>query len=293
MPPHLRILTPHPGIFAYYDGRVPGYRFDPRKNWVDEGALSVGIASFALVQGAEALVYDTGTTLLHGQAVVAHLAGMGVRKLRVILSHWHKDHVAGTAAFAGAEVIASARTLAHLQARQAGIEAGTTWPPINPLILPKTTYRGAMSLTLGDQRVDLIEMNIHSDDATVLWLPDRRILLAGDTLEDTVTYLAEPEGLAVHLTDLARLADLTPAHILPCHGDPDVIAQGGYGPGLIGATQRYVAFLSSLRDHPDRADTPLRTLIADDLAAGNLHWFDAYAVVHAENLALVLQHNAS
>ena len=31
---HLRVLRPHPAIFAFYDGRVPGYRFSEAPNWV-------------------------------------------------------------------------------------------------------------------------------------------------------------------------------------------------------------------------------------------------------------------
>ena len=291
-PPHLRILTPHPGLFAYYDGRIPGYRFDPRDNWVDDGALSLGIASFALVQGDAALVYDTGTTLAHGQAMRAHLERLGVRHLRVILSHWHKDHVAGTAAFGGVEVIANARTAAHLVSRREEIEGGTDWPPISPLVLPTTTFQDRLSLTLGAVRVELIAVNIHSDDATVLWLPEARILLAGDTVEDTLTYVAEPEHFATHLVDLARLAALQPAHVLPCHGDPEMIAKGGYGPGLIAATQRYVGFLAALKDQPDRRDTLLQDILAPDLAAGDLHWFAPYERVHAANVAKALAANA-
>ncbi|MDP3264238.1 MAG: MBL fold metallo-hydrolase [Tabrizicola sp.] len=278
---HLRILTPHPGILAFYDGRVPGYRFAERDNWVDDGALSLGIASYALILGDEALVYDTGTTLAHGHAIRTHLESIGIRHLRVILSHWHRDHIAGTEAFADTEIIASAQTAAHLVAQRANLESDTRWPPIRPLVAPTTTYKGHLTLALGPTRVALIHVNIHSDDATVLWLPDARILLAGDTVEDTVTYVAEPDHLATHLTDLARLKALFPRHILPCHGDPDVIASGGYGPGLIEATLRYVTHLTS------RTDTPLQDLLAADLAAGNLTWFAPYLEIHRLNLARV------
>ena len=268
---HLRVLEPAPGILAFYDGRVPGHRFAPQDNWVDDGALSLGIASYAVISGDEGLVYDTHVSVPHGQWVRAALAARGVTRLRVVLSHWHLDHVAGTAAFAGCEVIANTRTLAHLTARRAAIEDATDhgWPPIAPLILPDVTFAGEMRLRVGSRAVTLIEANIHSDDATVLWLPDERILLAGDTVEDCATYVGAPEEFATHLADLDRLAALHPAHVLPCHGDPDVIAAGGYGPELLAATTRYIRWLQGLRDHPDRAATPLAEVIADDLAAGH------------------------
>ncbi len=55
MTAHLRILRPALNIYAFYDGRVEGYRFAEGENWVDDGALSLGIASYAIVDGEDAL----------------------------------------------------------------------------------------------------------------------------------------------------------------------------------------------------------------------------------------------
>ena len=96
---HLRVFEPHPGLFAFYDGRVDGQRFAEGPNWVDDGALSLGIASYALLQGDHALIYDTHVSILHALAVKAALEARGARRFTVVLSHWHLDHVAGTAAF--------------------------------------------------------------------------------------------------------------------------------------------------------------------------------------------------
>ncbi len=90
------------------------------------------------------------------------------------------------------------------------------------------------------------------------------------------------------MADLERLAKLVPRRILPCHGDPKVIAGGGYGPGLIEATRRYVGWLLSLPGTPERAGTPIEALLAEDIAAGNIVWFPAYAEVHASNVRAML-----
>ena len=96
---HMRILEPAPGILAFYDGRVEGHRFADQDNWVDDGALSLGIASYAVISGDAGLVYDTQVSIPHAAFVRDALTARGVTKLRVVLSHWHLDHVAGTAAF--------------------------------------------------------------------------------------------------------------------------------------------------------------------------------------------------
>src|SRR5215471_11724553 len=96
----LRIFQPHPGIFADYDGRIEGRRLhSPEPNWLDDGAYGLGVASYAIVDGVEALVYDTHISLPHARAVRAHLETLGVRTPTVVLSHWHVDHVAGNEIF--------------------------------------------------------------------------------------------------------------------------------------------------------------------------------------------------
>ena len=62
---HLRVLRPYPHIYAFYDGRVAGHRFAEGPNWVDDGAISLGIASYAIVDGDEALIYDTHVSVEH------------------------------------------------------------------------------------------------------------------------------------------------------------------------------------------------------------------------------------
>lgn len=287
---HLRVLEPSPGVLAFYDGRVEGHRFAAEPNWVDEGALALGIAGYAILAGSEALVYDTGISVEHGTFIREELRRRGARTFTVVLSHWHLDHVAGTEPFAGSEVIAGERTDALLREHRAAIEAGTLEgpPAISPLVLPTRTYSGRLSLNVGEIGVELIGANIHSDDATVLWLPQSRLLLCGDTMEDTVTYVDEPGGFDAHLRDLERLRELAPDRILPNHGDPDRIAAGGYPPGLNDATQAYIRVLQRMESEPDLREAPLHELIADSLDAGSLMLFTPYEAVHRRNVATVL-----
>ncbi len=286
----LRVLRPAEGVLAFYEGREPQHRFAERPNWVDQGALELGIASYAIVDSGEALVYDTHVAVDRAEFIRETLEAEGVTDLVVVLSHWHLDHVAGTAAFPGAEVVANQRTAEHLTSKRQAIEAGTLEgpPAIDPLVLPTRTYSGAERLQVGEIKVELIELNIHSDDATVLWLPQRRLLLAGDTMEDTVTYVGEPESFDAHLADLDRLWDLDPDRILPNHGAPDAIASGGYRRELIRATQQYIRVLGHSRDDAGLRAQPLRELIAGPLGAGWVNYYEPYEQVHRSNLETVL-----
>ena len=286
---HLRTLQPADGIRAFYDGRIEGYRFADDPNWVDDGALALGIASYAIVDGDEALVYDTHVSVEHARFIRQALEAEGVRRFVVLLSHCHLDHVAGTAAFADCEVIATARTAERLTASRRAIEAGTlSGPPgIDPLVLPTLTFDDRMRLDIGRLRLEVIHVNIHSDDAAVVWMAEQDVLLAGDTLEDTVTYIAEPDALDTHLVDLERLSALAPDRILPNHGDPDIIARWGYGKGLISATQDYVRVLLRSREEPRLRAAPLTQLVGESVAAGWITYFAPYEAVHQQNLKAV------
>ena len=287
---HLRVLRPAEGLYAFYDGRIDGYRFAEGPNWVDEGALALGIASYALLAGEEALVYDTQTTVEHARLVRERLEGEGARRFTVVLSHWHLDHVAGTEVFQDSEVISSERTAEHLRDKRAAIENGELEgpPPIDPLILPTRTYSSRLSLKVGEEPVELIHTDIHSDDATVLWLAERGTLLCGDTMEDTITYVDEPESFDAHLANLEALRGLEPDRILPNHGDPDVIAAGGYPIGLISATEQYIRALQRARNEPAPRELGLQELIAEPLECGWVNYFPPYEAVHRENLETVL-----
>ena len=221
----MRVLEPAPGVLGFYDGRIPGLRvYSDEPNWLDDGAYELGICTYAIVDGTEALVYDTHISVDHARLIRQRLEEAGVRHIRVVLSHWHDDHVAGNAVFADCEIIANRLTAELLETNRETIERAD--PPIRPLVMPNRLFEGSLTLRIGVTQVELRQMDIHSQDGTVMLLPDCGLLFAGDTLEDPITYVAEPERLAAHVRDLERLAALPFAHILPDHGDPEIIATG-------------------------------------------------------------------
>ncbi|MFG1394610.1 MBL fold metallo-hydrolase [Xanthobacter agilis] len=287
----LRILEPaaqppRGRLVAFYDGRIAGTRLhSAAENWLDDGAYALGIATYAVIDGGEALVYDPHISLAHARLVRATVEERGARRVRLVLSHWHDDHVAGNAVFADCEIIASAETATLLEQHRARLEGGD--PPITPLIRPNSIFRGRLDLTVGRLPVTLHQMDIHSRDGVVALLPGG-ILLAGDTLEDPITYVDEADRLAVHLQNLDALAALRATHILPNHGAPDVIAAQGYGPELIAATRLYVSKLLRLKAEPELAALDLRTFAADAFATGAITYFEPYEAVHRRNVEAML-----
>jgi glyoxylase-like metal-dependent hydrolase (beta-lactamase superfamily II) len=286
----MRVLRPVDGVLAFFDGRIEGYRFDDRPNWVDDGALSLGIASYAIVSDAEAVVYDTHVSVAHSRHLRHILEAEGVRRFTVVLSHWHLDHIAGNVVFQDCEIVASQRTAELLARHRSAIQNGELEGPprIDPVVLPTTTFADRLRLSVGEVQLDLLHTNIHSDDATLVWLPEKRVLFCGDTMEDTVTYVDEPQSLDAHLRNLEKLWQLAPDRILPNHGDPEVMSEGGYPRDLIYATEQYIRTLQRCRTEPDLRERGLRELISESLEAGALHYFAPYETVHRHNVQAVL-----
>ncbi|PYB70809.1 MBL fold metallo-hydrolase [Rhizobium wuzhouense] len=282
----MRIHEPYPGIFAYYDGRIAGKRLhSPEPNWLDDGAYTLGVASFAIVSGAQALVYDTHISFDHAAAIRAHLKSLGVTDIQVVMSHWHTDHVAGNAGFLDCPILSNRLTKDTLIDKRKVLAAKN--PPINPVVMPTETFEGETVLHVGEIEVRLMQFDIHSADGTVLFLPSLGLLFAGDTLEDSVTYISEPDNVARHIAELDRLATLPIRRILPNHGAEEVIAAGGYPPSLITSNRDYLTRLTARIDDPTLDAESLETFLAPELANGSALYFAPYEEVHLQNIAVL------
>lgn len=282
-PQSLRILQPFSNIYAYYDGRT-GERFHSNEpNWLDDGAFTLGIASYSVISENEAIIFDAHITADHARAVTQHLRDLGISRMTVVYSHAHTDHIAGAESFKDFPIIASHRAAVRL-AEQRRVFAALD-PPVH-VVLPTRTFDKNMSLRLGNIEVQLHSFNIHTHDSIVLWVPSQKVLLAGDTLEDTATYIAEPGNLAANLKELRRMAStFSPASILPAHGDPARIAAGGYNQDFIDSTIRYlIAIDQDDVDEPPSWSMSLAEVVAADVAAGTLIYYKEYERVHKENI---------
>ena len=136
--------------------------------------------------------------------------------------------------------------------------------------------------------VELRHVDIHSSDGTVLVVPGTGLLLAGDALEDPVTYVAEPARLEQHARDLAVMAELErSAHPAQpwCRGHHRrrrLRARADRG------DERYVQGLIRCRLGPEPEDYDLQEFVAADFAGGDIRYFTPYEAVHRRNLDAVI-----
>lgn len=287
---NIRVFQINDHLLCFYDGRpAETTNSSAAHNWAEFGALNVGVATYVIHRGDRALVYDTYPSVQEAVWVRSYLAKTGIRHFTVVNSHWHLDHVGGNAIYADVDRIATVKTIQRLKAKKEAIEAGTAWgpPAIKPLVIPNIGITADTTYLVEDIKVELRPINIHSEDGLVVYLPDDRILLAGDTLEDTLTFIAEPEQLETHYKNLQRMKHWNINRILPNHGNPDVIANGGYPTTLIDATMDYLRRMIARAHDSDYLKGSLDDYVHDSVDKGWVSPWWAYREAQEANLAAV------
>jgi cyclase len=287
---NMRVFQINDHLLGFYDGRPAEPARHPKvETWADEGALNVGVATYVIYQGDAALVYDTYPATQEAQWVRDYLQKAGIKHFTVVNSHWHLDHVGGNAVYADVDRISTERTIQLLTAKKTTIEAGTEWgpPAIRPLVAPNIGITADTHYYVGDIPVELRPVNIHSEDGLIIYLPRDRILLAGDTLEDTVTFVSEPEHIAEHYKNLQKLKHWKIDRIFPNHGNPEVISQGGYRTTLIDATMDYLRKLITRAHDADYLNGSLEDYVGDSVKKDWVSIWWAYREAHETNLKRV------
>jgi glyoxylase-like metal-dependent hydrolase (beta-lactamase superfamily II) len=263
-------------------------------NWVDRGSWALGACTYAIYKGTRALVYDSMMIPEFGQWVRTYLTReKGVTSFSLVLSHWHLDHIAGNVAYEDCPIIALGYTRATLERNRARIEAGTLWgPPAIRVVLPNATFSDKFAIYLEDIRIEFHHFNIHSHDGNVMYIPSAGLLFAGDTLEDPITFMVEPDEVSTHIAELERLKQIDIDRIFPNHGSFEVIRAGGYAPSFIDAAQEYATNMLRRVREPDFHEIRIEDVIPEALARNAVSIWEPYRAVHQLNLKLMREFHA-
>lgn len=176
------------------------------------------------------MVIDTQATPFMAQDVLKYIRQITDKPIKYILmSHYHAVRVLGAAAYEAENIIASRLTYEMIVERGQfdydselgrfprlfqGAETipGLTWPTI--------VFDDKITIDLGNQKVEIWSPGRgHTQGDTIAWLPDQKILYAGDLVE----YGATPYTGDAHLTDWPQTLDalraLQPEKLVPGRGD--------------------------------------------------------------------------
>lgn len=149
-----------------------------------------------------------------------------------INTHYHWDHWAGNDVFRaeGARIVGNVLTREFMEVRNVRQRRflksrGFSMPDHDPSY-PELTYDGELTLRLGDFPIHLSHIGrAETDDPTMVWLPEERIAVSGDTLmTGSFPILGQPvmnEGMSENrawIRTLEKLKSFDPVHVIPGHG---------------------------------------------------------------------------
>lgn len=201
--------------------------------------------------GADSVVVDTAATR-HRAELLAHTVDRlldGTVPRWVVNTHFHGDHSFGNAVFDRSAIVAHAR--ARADAEQAGLGMTTLWPTVDwgtiTLRLPDLTLAGDGTLWAGGHRVELIHPGpAHTGGDLLVWLPEVRVLFAGDIVMSGVAPYCLMGSVAGTIAALEAIRRLDPAVIVPGHGPVG-------GAELLTANLRYLRHVQELAAEGARA----------------------------------------
>ncbi|MEV8441856.1 MBL fold metallo-hydrolase [Actinosynnema sp. NPDC051121] len=216
------------GVFAYVQ---------PDGGWCVNNA--------GIIVGTErTVVVDTAATVRRATLLKESVDSLSAgREITLVNTHHHGDHCFGNCVFpAGVPVVG--HHLARREMREGGLALTHLWPDVEwgeiKLRLPDVTFTESMSLYPGNVEVELLHVGpAHTTNDVVAWLPEQRVLFAGDVVFNGVTPFVLMGSVRGSIAAVERLRALRPETIVPGHGDTG-------GATLLDRTADYLTWLEDL-----------------------------------------------
>ena len=246
-----------------------------------DGSWWINNAGF-LVGGDRVTAIDTASTERRTRAFRQAVAAVTDHPVAAVVNtHHHGDHTNGNCLFPGASIIGHVNCRSSMaDQRIGGLDAvfgPVEWGELT-VVAPDVTFPESLELWVGGRRLELryIGTPAHTTGDVIVWLPDERVLYAGDLLFNGGTPFALMGSIQGSLAALSVLRVLNPAVIVPGHG-------GVCGRDVIDRTHSYLDWLWGLASEAHAAGAapleaareadlgPFAELLDSERLVGNLH----------------------
>ncbi|MCI0832869.1 MAG: MBL fold metallo-hydrolase [Chloroflexi bacterium] len=184
-----------------------------------------GLNNAAFITAADSVtLVDTCFTERRSRALAdAVHRTAGDRPVRTLINtHHHGDHTHGNYVFGpGVTIVGHAKCREEVIATGLGTQA--LWPDVDwgeiVVTPPTVTFDERLTLYAGDLELQLIYVGpAHTTNDILVWLPERRTLIAGDVVFNGGTPFCVFGSLAGSLRALDTIRALAPERIVPGHG---------------------------------------------------------------------------
>ncbi len=273
------VRTPAPPIVQEVSDGVFAYVQPDGTWWINNTGFLVGRSRAAAI--------DACATEARTRALLAAIRQLTPRPVQTLINtHHHGDHTHGNSLFEDATIVAHEGTRAEILAEgkpgtSALIRSGT-WNPVEwgelQTAPPFLTYRTSVDLWVDELRCEVRHVGTpaHSTNDSIVWLPERRVLFAGDLLFNGGTPFLLAGSVVGAIQAVRALKDLDAETIVPGHGPV-------CGPVVIDDVLAYLEFVLDLASDAVKAGiAPLDAARSVDLGrfsdltdaerlVGNLH----------------------
>jgi cyclase len=184
----------------------------------------------------------------------------------LVNTHSHPDHTLGNSLFGTATIVAHERTRTEVLAGFPAAAMGTIWEPVDlgdayaeP---PFLTYTDGVTVWVDDLRCEVRHVGspAHTTNDSIVWIPERSVLYAGDLVFNGGTPFLLGGSIAGAIDVLTNVvAPLNPTTVVPGHGPV-------CGPEIFIETLAYLRFVQQVAADAHAAGaTPLAAALGTDL----------------------------
>ncbi len=214
------------GVFAYVqpDGSW----------WINNTGFVVGGTGVCAVDAT-----STEKRMRAFQRAIAAITPQPVRTL--INTHHHGDHTNGNCMVEDALIIGHANCRANMADQRIGgldmVFGAVEWGELT-VVPPHLVFDDRLTLYAGDHRLELVYAGgpAHTTGDVTIWLPDERVLFAGDLVFNGGTPFVLMGSVAGSLEAIGRLRTLGASTVVPGHG-------AVCGPEIFDVVERYLRWL--------------------------------------------------
>ena len=251
-----------------------------------DGGWMVNNCGVVVDGSGTAVLVDTTSTEKRNRAVLAEVAKISTGSpLAVVNTHHHPDHTYGNG-FLPAETVVIGHDKCREMVLHAGLEATKviTAPDYGNLTLrpPEVTFADRLTLHLEEFPVELSHVGVpaHTTNDVLVWLPDQRVLFAGDLAFNGGQPFVLEGSIAGFRRAIAHMQELEPEVLAPGHGP---VCRGQDVGRLLGDMDDYLAYvegvaaasyaegLTPLQAAQKNRDNPYSGWAETERFVGNLH----------------------
>jgi cyclase len=218
-----------PGVYAYVQA---------------DGSWFINNTGLIAADG-EAVCIDSCATQARTLSFLAAVRSVTSSPIDILVNtHHHPDHTNGNGLLGARTIVAHTACRAELAVAPwpppPGVFAPVVWGEIDARP-PSLCFESTARLHATSREIDLRHLGAaaHTTNDVIVWLPDERILFAGDLAWGAGTPFALSGSISGWLSALERLEALAPAIVVPGHGPVG-------GPELLTATADYLQFVQDI-----------------------------------------------